>query len=148
MLGWDKWKIGTKLENSQFPKAFKGEFYCLSLNGKNTPHFTILTSNAPFDSRIEPETPKRYVFEQFFKHSLNFEPLPPLISGLNSKFDYAILCVLNWSLVSQNFVLKSYLYQKLLRKTLGGLARPPPPLRSGRVKNFIITCTKWETCIC
>ena len=27
----------------------------LSLNGKNTPHFTILTSNPPFDSRIEPE---------------------------------------------------------------------------------------------
>ena len=26
---------------------------------------------------------------------MNFEPLPPLISGLNPKFDYATLCVLN-----------------------------------------------------
>ena len=59
------------------------------------------------------KTKKNYVFEQIFKHSLNFEPLYPLISGLNSKFDYVTLCVLNWSLLSQNFVLKSYLYQKL-----------------------------------
>ena len=26
MLGRDKWKIGTKLENAQFPKASKGNF--------------------------------------------------------------------------------------------------------------------------
>ena len=33
-------------------------------------------------------------------------------------------------------VLKSYLYQKLSRKTAGGSARPPPPpLKSGRVKH-------------
>ena len=62
---------------------------------------------------LSQKTLKNYVFEQIFKHFLNFEPLPPLISGLNSKFDYVTLCVLNWSLISQNFVLKSYLYQKL-----------------------------------
>ena len=39
-------------------------------------------------------------------------------------------------LISQNFVLKSYLYQTLSRKTFGGSARP-----SGRVKNiFPILC--------
>ena len=74
---------------------------------------------------LSQKTPKNYVSGQIFKHSLNFEPLPPLISGLNSKFDYATLCVLNWSLVSQNFVLKSYLYQKLSRKTLGGVGLTP-----------------------
>ena len=70
-------------------------------------------------------TPKNYVFEQIFKYSLNFEPLLHLISGLNYKLDYALLCVLNWSLVSQNFVLKSYLYQKLSRKILWGVGLTP-----------------------
>ena len=69
--------------------------------------------------------PKDYVFEQILKHSLNFEPLPPLISRLNFKFDYATLCVLNWCLVSQNFVVKSYLYQKLWRKNLYGVGSTP-----------------------
>ena len=69
---------------------------------------------------------KKICFEQIFKHSLNFKPVPPLISGLNSKFDYATF-VLNWSLVSQNFVLKSYLYQKLSRKNLSGVSSTPPP---------------------
>ena len=61
--------------------------------------------------------------------SLNFEPLPPLISEINLKFDCSTLCVLNRSLVSQNFVLKSYLYQKLSRKNLWG-SRPPLSLRA------------------
>ena len=75
---------------------------------------------------LSQKTPEIYVFGQIFKHSLNFEPLCPLIYWLNCKFDCATLCVLNWSLVSQKFVLKSYLYQKLLRKNLsGGSARPP-----------------------
>ena len=43
-------------------QGFKGEFYCLSLNGMNTPHFTILTPNAPVDSRIEPENSKKICF--------------------------------------------------------------------------------------
>ena len=70
---------------------------------------------------------KQQVFERIFKHFLNFKPLPPLISGVNTKFDYATLCVLYWSLVSQNVALKSYFYQKLSRKNLWGSARPPPP---------------------
>ena len=45
---------------------------------------------------LSQKTKKKYVFEQIFKHFFNFEPL------------------------GQNFVLKSYLYQKLSRKTLGG----------------------------
>ena len=65
---------------------------------------------------------KKNCFQQIFKHSLNFEPLPPLISGLNSKSDYTTLCVLNWILVSQNFVLKLCLYQKLLG---GGVGSTP-----------------------
>ena len=35
------------------------------------------------------------VFEQIFKHFLNFEPLLPLISRINFKFDYASVCILN-----------------------------------------------------
>ena len=62
MLGRDKWKIRTNLENAQFPRALKRNFYCLSLNSKNSPHFTILTPNALFDSRIEPENCKRLCF--------------------------------------------------------------------------------------
>ena len=47
----------------------------------------------PLILELSQKTPKRYVLEQFFKHSLNFEPLTLLqISGLNSKFDYATLC--------------------------------------------------------
>ena len=52
----------TKLENAQFPRVLRCNFYCLSLNGKNTPHFTILTPNAIFDSRIEPENAKKLCF--------------------------------------------------------------------------------------
>ena len=87
-------------------------------------------------------------FSASLKHSFNFEPLPPLISGLNPKFDHASLCVLNRSLVSQNFVLKSYLYQTLSRKTFFGDGRldPPPPLSSGRVKNYcLLTGCKGRT---
>ena len=36
-------------------QGFEGNFYCLSLNAKNTPNFTIVTPNPLFDSRIEPE---------------------------------------------------------------------------------------------
>ena len=118
MLGGISRKIGTKLEKCSISQGFEGEFLLFVLNRKKIPHFTILTPNAFFDSRIEPENSKNCVFEQIFKHSLNFELLPSVISGLNSKFDYAILCVVNWSFVSQNFVLKSYLCQKLWRKSL------------------------------
>ena len=69
------------------------------------------------------------MFQQIIKHFLKFEPLTPLISELNPKFGNATLCVLNGSLLSQNFVSKSYLYQTILRKTFGGSSI----LRSGRV---------------
>ena len=46
------------------------------------------------------------------------------------------------SLVSQNFFLKSYLYQKLSRKNLWGSARPPPPpppqIRKGHAASYTI----------
>ena len=89
MLGTNKWENRDKTGKCSISQALKANFYCLSLNGKNTPHFTILTPNALFDSRIEPENLKKLCFEQIFKHSLNFGPFPSLISGLNSKFDYA-----------------------------------------------------------
>ena len=38
-------KIELKLENAQFSMALKRDSYDLSLNGKNTLRFTILTKN-------------------------------------------------------------------------------------------------------
>ena len=55
-------KMGTNWENAQFPRALKENFYYLSMNGKNTLHFTILTPNALFDSRIERENSKKLYF--------------------------------------------------------------------------------------
>ena len=129
-MGWacqllerDKWKNRDKTGKMlNFPGLWRGIFTVCPW----TLHFTILTPNALFDSRIEPENSKKnYVFQHIFKHSLNFEPLPPLIYGLNSKFDYATLCVLIWSLLAkisfQNLIsIKSY-----WGKTVGGSARPP-----------------------
>ena len=87
---------------------------------------------------LSQKTPKNYVFEKFFKHSLDFGPLLPLISALNSKFDN----VLNWSLVNLNFVLKSYLYQKLSRKRPfgGSAAQLPPPPPSLNREGLTIAC--------
>ena len=136
-------KIGRKLEKCLLPQRFETNFYYLSLNGKNTTHSNILIPNILSDFKIEPENSKKnYVFEQILNHSLNFERLLPLISGLNpkSKLDYATLRVLNRRLVSQSFVLKSYLYEKkkhFVGSTLTLYPPPPPPpplLRSGRVK--------------
>ena len=55
ILGRENWKIGTKLKNAQFLRPLKGNFYHLSLNGKNTAHVTILTPNTLSDFKIEPE---------------------------------------------------------------------------------------------
>ena len=64
----------------------KGNFYQLSLNGKNTPHFTIMTPNTLFDSRIEPETQKIMFFKKFLNiHSilsLSLSWIPNLIMQL------------------------------------------------------------------
>ena len=75
--------------------VLKGNFSHLSLNGNETVHFTILTQNTPLTLKLSQKTKKDYVFEQILNYSLNFEPLPPLIAGLNPKFYYATLCVLN-----------------------------------------------------
>ena len=47
-----------------FPRLQRG-ILLFVLEWKEPPHFTILTPTAPFDSRIEPENSKSYVFEQF-----------------------------------------------------------------------------------
>ena len=74
-------------------QAIKGNFYCLSLNGKKIPHFTILNPNVLFDSGIESENLKKLCFfEQIFKHSPNFKSLSSLISGLNSNSDCHPMC--------------------------------------------------------
>ena len=129
ILGKDKWKNKDKTgKNAQFPRALEGNFHHLSLNGANTAHSTILTPNTLSDFKIEPENKKKLCFfKQILKHYLNFEPLPLPISGLNLKFDYDTLYVPNRSLLSQNLVFKSYLYQTLSRKLFGGSSRPPPP---------------------
>ena len=112
--------------------ALKGNFYHLSLNGKNIPHFPILTPNTLSDFKNEPEKSKNYVFEQIIEHSLNFRTLPSLISGLNPKFDYSTRCVLNLSLVSFEHLSLSKVIEE---KPLGWLSRTPRP-KSGRVKRF------------
>ena len=58
ILGSDKWKIGAKLENAQFPRSLKRNFNHLSLNGKNNTHSIILTPNTLSDFKIEPENLK------------------------------------------------------------------------------------------
>ena len=59
-------KQGQNWENAQFPRDLKGNFYSLSLDGKNIPHFTILTPNLLFDSRTEPENSKKTMFVNKF----------------------------------------------------------------------------------
>ena len=54
-VGLPDFREGQNWENAQFSRALKENFYRLFLNGKSTPHFTILTPNLLFDSRIEPE---------------------------------------------------------------------------------------------
>ena len=55
-------KIGTKLEKRLLPQGFETNFYHLSLNGKNTTHFTILIPNTLSDFKIEPENSKKTMF--------------------------------------------------------------------------------------
>ena len=74
-------------------------------------------------------------FEQILYYSLKPEPLPPLISELNSKFLYASLCVLNRSLIRvwltkilyRNLIsIKSYPGQPLGVSSSPTPAPPPP----------------------
>ena len=115
----EKWRQNWK--NAQFPSALKGNFYHLSWLERTPIILPFGPQILSMTLKLSQKTPKNYAFEQILKHFLSFEPLPPLISGLNPKFAYATLCVLNRSLVSQIFVLRSYFYQKLSRKNVWGL---------------------------
>ena len=96
ILGRDMWENRDKTGKMlNFPGLFNRNFYCLFLNGRNTPILPFWHQIPSLIRELNQKTPKNYVFEQIFQHFLNFEPLPPLISGLNSKFDYTTLCVLN-----------------------------------------------------
>ena len=66
---------------------------------------------------LSQKTKKNYVFEQIFKLSFKFEPLPPLISELNSKFDYV-----------PYVLLIEVLSEGVEKKSFGGRLDPPPPL--------------------
>ena len=55
-----------------FREALKGNFYHLSLNGKNTPHFTILTPNTLSDFKIKLENSKKQIFLTNFKTFAQF----------------------------------------------------------------------------
>ena len=82
------------------------------------------------------------------KYSLSFESLPPLISGLNPKFEYSTVCVLNRNLARKNFVFKSYLYQKLSRKKFGSrLPLPPPPPQSLDQKGLTLFGLGFSYCL-
>ena len=41
----DKWKNRTKTRKCSLFQGFEERFYYLSMNGKNTPYFTILSMN-------------------------------------------------------------------------------------------------------
>ena len=122
-------KNRDKLKNVQFSRTLEGNFHHLSLNGKKTPQSTILSQNALSDFKIEPENlKKKYVLEQILKHSFKFELLP--ISELIPKFDYAILSVINRSLVSQISFSNLISVKSYRGETFEGsncLPPPPPP---------------------
>ena len=63
-----------------FP-GFEGGFLPFVHEWQEHPYSTILIQ-FPTKSLSQ----KNYVFEQFLNYSLRFEPLPPLISGPNTKF--------------------------------------------------------------
>ena len=76
----NKWKDEDKTGKCPIYQG-KGNFHYLSLNRKNTPYFTILTQNPLFDSQIEPENSKNYVFEQLFNISSILNLSLPLFLG-------------------------------------------------------------------
>ena len=53
-----------KLENAQFSRALKGNFYCLSLNGKNTHILPFWPQMPSLTLELRQKTPKSYVFEE------------------------------------------------------------------------------------
>ena len=68
-------------KTAQFQRALKGNFYCLSLNGKNTPHFTILTPKPFLILELSQKTPKTMFLNNFFNISSILNLSLPLILG-------------------------------------------------------------------
>ena len=90
-MGWvgkilERDKLKNRDETGKFPvfQGFEVKFANLSLNGKNTFRFTILTQNTPLQFKNGAKKLKTHS-EQIFNHSLKFETLPSFISEVNPK---------------------------------------------------------------
>ena len=59
--------------NLSIPRALKGKSYRLSLNGKNTPHFTILTPNTSLSLELSHKTPKTTFLNKFLNIPSNLQ---------------------------------------------------------------------------
>ena len=55
-----------KTGNAQFFRALKDNFYCLSLNGKNTPHFPFWPQMPSLTLELSQETQKKLCFWTIF----------------------------------------------------------------------------------
>ena len=77
------------MEDAQFFRALREAVFPICRLMVGTSHSIILTQNTPSYLEIEPDNSKQLYFEQISSHSLNFEPLLPLISRLNLKFRYS-----------------------------------------------------------
>ena len=76
------------------------------------------------------------MFLEKFKTFPQFEPILRPISGISPKFDYATLCVLNRSLVSQKFRSQIlFLSKGIEEKRLGG-GWLDPPLNQEGLSNY------------
>ena len=67
-----------KLEKCSVFQGFEREFLLFVLNTPILPFRPQMPSLIP---ELSQKAEKNYVSEQIFKHSLNFEPLPPLFLG-------------------------------------------------------------------
>ena len=64
----DKWKNRAKTGKiAQFLRPLKGDFYHLSLNGKNNSRVTSLTQTTLSELRIKPVNSKKTMFLKTFK---------------------------------------------------------------------------------
>ena len=88
MLERDKWNIGLKLENSQFPRDLRGKFFQFVPETYKYPPFYIYVSNIPSTLKIEQKTLKSYVLQQISIESLNVAPLPHQNFRQSLKFYY------------------------------------------------------------
>ena len=77
ILGRDKWKNRDKTRKMlNFPGLWRGTFTVCPWVVRTTPILPFWPQIRPLTLELSQTTPKSYVFEQIFKHSLNFEPLP------------------------------------------------------------------------